>query len=246
MTLNAAIEAQDGIVLASDSRATIGDPRGLTAIDDVHTKIFKLSDYCGIAVSGASELANRFIDSLQKVLSEKKLVDVDPIVNEILEWGKSEYVKWFGTRPWTSTTQQGQITDQRPGMIFIVCGYNEQTDKRSRIYLLNSALDFAPQLCVARHMLAGVPQYAIYLMHRLYNPQMKLVNVRALAAYLITETATQDPKVGGPVRMAEISLEKGYQELSEDLIQSIIKKNDEQNIKLREFFFKGEEDDRKN
>jgi len=111
--------------------------------------------------------------------------------------------------------------------------------------MLNSALDFTPQLCVAK-MLAGVPQYATYLMHRLYNPQMKLVNVRALAVYLITETATQDPKVGGPVRMAEISLEKGYQELSENLIQSIIKKNDEQNIKLREFFFKGEEDDRKN
>lgn len=164
-------------------------------------------------------------------------MDVDPIVNEILEWGKSEYIKWFGNRPWTSTTQKGQIIDQRPGMMFIVSGYNEQTDKRSLIYLLNSALDFAARLCVARHMLAGVPQYTIYLMHRLYNPQMKLVNVRALAVYLITETATQAPKVGGPLRMAEISLEKGYQGLSEDLIQSIIKKNDEQKTRLCEFFF---------
>jgi len=39
MTLIASIKAQDGIVLASDSRGTIGDPRGLTAIDDVHKKI---------------------------------------------------------------------------------------------------------------------------------------------------------------------------------------------------------------
>lgn len=73
----------------------------------------------------------------------------------------------------------------------------------------------------------------------LYNPQMAVVHLRALAAYLISETATQDPKVGGPIRIAEITPEKGYQELDESIVNEIIKKNEEQNLKLRKFFFEG-------
>jgi hypothetical protein len=87
--------------------------------------------------------------------------------------------------------------------------------------------------------IAGIPQYATYLIHRLYNPQMAVVHLRALAAYLISETATQDPKVGGPIRIAEITPEKGYQELDESIVNEIIKKNEEQNLKLRKFFSEG-------
>jgi 20S proteasome alpha/beta subunit len=241
MTLIVAVEAQDGIVLAGDSRGTIGDPRGLTAINDSFDKIFKLSDYCGIGISGASELANKFIDSLQLKIKEKNLVKVDDIVDEIYVSGKEGYNKWFGPKPWYSTAQQGgQIVDLRPVMTFVVCGYNNAGDNKSRIYILTSQFDFVPQLCTGGHMLAGVPQYAVYLLHRLYNRQMKLENVTALSAYLITETATQDPKVGGPVKISQITADKGYEALKPEVIKSIIEKNDGQNIKLREFFFKGE------
>jgi predicted proteasome-type protease len=246
MTLIAAVEAQDGIVLAADSRGTVGDPRGLTAINDTHNKLFKLSDYCGIGISGASELANRFVDSLKTQINEKNLIDVDDIVNLIYDWGKAEFRKWFGEKPWHSTTQQGQILDQRPALIFIACGYRTNGDKKSRVYLLNSALDFVPQLCTSGHMLAGVPQYAVYLLHRLYNRQMKLENASALAAYLITETATQDPKVGGPVKISRITTDKGYEELKEEEIAAILEKNEGQNIRLREFFFKGGKNDQEN
>lgn len=245
MTLIASLEGQDGLVLAGDSRGTVGDPRGLTAINDTFNKIFKLSDYCGIGISGASELANKFIDSLQKNIQAKDFIDIDEIVNETHSWGKKTYEGWFGTKPWHSTVQQGQIIDQRPGMIFIVCGYNKRGDQKSQIYLLNSGLDFVPQLCKSGHMVAGVPQYAVYLLHRLYNPQMRLQNIASLAAYLITETATQDPKVGGPVRMAQITLNCGYKEFSSDEIRKITDKNEAQNVKLRGFFFKGDNNDKK-
>ena len=69
MTLIAALEGQDGLVLAPDSRGTIGDPRALTAINDTHKKIFQLSEFCGIATSGSAELNNRFIDYFITLIS---------------------------------------------------------------------------------------------------------------------------------------------------------------------------------
>lgn len=76
MTLIAALESQDGMVLASDSRGTIGDPRGLTAINDTHKKIFKLGEYCGLAVSGSAELNDYLVDDFLKLLEGKGLEDV--------------------------------------------------------------------------------------------------------------------------------------------------------------------------
>jgi len=108
--------------------------------------------------------------------------------------------------------------------------------------MVNSQLDFAPQLCTSGHFLGGIPQYAIYLIHRLYNPQMSVVHLSALAAYLIAETATQDPKVGGPIRIAQITEEKGYEELTEQNVSLIVKGNEEQNQKLRQFFFEGKKE----
>ena len=49
-------------------------------------------------------------------------------------------------------------------------------------------------------MMVGVPQYAIYLSHRYYDPNISSDKAAALAEYLISETASQDPKVGGPIK----------------------------------------------
>ncbi|MBM4276336.1 MAG: hypothetical protein FJ130_00435 [Deltaproteobacteria bacterium] len=67
---------------------------------------------------------------------------------------------------------------------------------------------------------------------------MTIKNLASLAAYLIAETATQDPKVGGPIRMAQITTEEGFKELEESVIVEVVKGNEEQNQKLRQFFFK--------
>jgi 20S proteasome alpha/beta subunit len=86
-------------------------------------------------------------------------------------------------------------------------------------------------------MMAGVPQYAIYLSHRYYDPSMSAENAAALAAYLISETASQDPKVGGPIRIAKVTAES-YQELTEPQIYSLIRRNEELNLQLKTHFAK--------
>ena len=62
---------------------------------------------------------------------------------------------------------------------------------------------------------------------------------RLLAEYLIAETASQDPKVGGPIHLSEITPENGYRELSGSEVETIHQSNSELNARLRDFFLKG-------
>jgi hypothetical protein len=70
---------------------------------------------------------------------------------------------------------QGINFDQRPGILFVLGGYRFPADGSTpipMIYLMTSNTRFAPQLAGAYPMMAGVPQYAVYLAHRYYDPEM--------------------------------------------------------------------------
>jgi 20S proteasome alpha/beta subunit len=224
VTLVVAFQGVDGLVLATDSRGTIGDPRGLTAITDSMVKMFKLTKYVGILAYGQAELAAQLVTEVQKILKPEDLY-VSQILEKVRTVLRTKYGDWLKAVP----------QENRPVVGFILGGLEE--DGSAKIYYLSSPLDFAPQLAVTRIALGGIPQYATYLTHRLYNPKMSRKHLVSLAVYVISETATQDPKVGGPIRVAEISKDKGYIELEQNHIQEVMKRNEEINRKLREFFF---------
>ena len=106
------------------------------------------------------------------------------------------------------------------------------------VYLLASNTHFAPQLAGAYPMMIGVPQYAVYLSHRYYDPGISGDSAAALAEYLIGETASQDPKVGGPTRIAKVTT-GGHQALTDDEIAALKKRNQKLNDKLKRFFVSG-------
>jgi len=233
MTLVLALEGREGLLLAADSRGTIGDPRGLTAISDDHIKIklFQLSKYCGVIIAGASELAATLIDELRTKINEASAEYTDQIMNITRDLARSRYQDWFS-----------RVSEERKQVLnFIVSGYDQEigsNNLRPRIWLLSSALDFAPQLCQTGRMMAGVPQYATYLVHRLYNREMNAIEMQRLAAYLISETATQDPKVGGPIRMASITPDVGFAEVDQSRIDDVVEEVGALNEALRSVFFK--------
>lgn len=136
MTLIVALQGKDGLVLAGDSRGTIGDPRGLTAINDTQIKLFQLSPYCGIGTSGASELAAKIIDEFKGILFTKKLEYADDILNELRSCIKSRYDDWF----------EKFKPNDRPGLGFILTGFQRDTTDKliPRTYFLASQTDFAP------------------------------------------------------------------------------------------------------
>ncbi len=227
MTLVVCMKAADGIVLAADSRGTIGDPRGLTAITDTQIKIHQLGKW-GLAMAGASEMGAVLLDELQKNTSIGQSANIDELTHLVAEQSRENFTKWFGSIS----------PENRPAVLMTLAGYRFANDKvpEPMIYMLTSQFNFAPQLFTHGPCMSGIPQYAVYLVHRYYDPGILLENAKALAEYLISETASQDPKVGGPIRIAQITPEKGYEELSEADVQRISKRNQSLNKRLREFF----------
>lgn len=228
MTLVAALKGMDGLVLAADSRATIGDPRGLTAIDDSHYKLFQLTKQVGVAMAGQADLASQLISEIRVGLAGTPATCyIDEVMQLTRGVCRTRYADWFSAVP----------VDKRPYVVFVLGGFTAPPSSEAKIYQLVSANDFAPQLSPGGHSLAGVPQYAIYLLHRLYRPDMQCTHLKRLAAYIISETASQDPKVGGPIRMATVTAANGYEEVGQDVIGEIVTGNESQTAKLQDFFF---------
>ena len=63
-----------------------------------------------------------------------------------------------------------------------------------------------------------MPQYAVYLLNRLYSSDMVVEELEHLAAYVISETASQDGKVGGPIQMAVITSQSSHRLNTEELL----------------------------
>jgi hypothetical protein len=228
MTLAVAIKAADAIIVAADSRGTIGDPRGLTAVNDTQQKLFQFGP-CALAISGAAELTLALLDELGR----RGLNNPAGIDEAVSAFGQAAGI-YDG---WLSTV----TLEHRPSIAIILAGYR-QIDGAApvpMVYLLISNTRFAPQLAGAYPMMIGVPQYAIYLSHRYYDPTISSDSAAALAEYLISETASQDPKVGGPIRIAKV-LPTGYHSLTEADVSILKKRNQSLNNKLKHFFTRGE------
>ena len=225
MTLALAIMAADGIVVAADSRGTVGDPRGLTAVNDTQQKLFQFGT-CGLVIAGASEVALAIIDELGK----KDLMEPDDIDKGLQAFEQAALFcdHWY----------RGIPPEKWPGVLFILAGYrpsNGDPQSSPFVFLLNSNTRFAPQLANKYPMMAGVPQYAVYLSHRYYDPGISCQNAAALAEYLISETASQDPKVGGPIHIAMVKPD-GFNKLTNEDVDSLSKRNLSLNEKLKTFF----------
>jgi hypothetical protein len=70
-------------------------------------------------------------------------------------------------------------------------------------------------------------------------PDLNVEKLLPLGAYVITETASQDGKVGGPVQLMKILPDVGCVPLNEDDIKKILKDNNLRSEKLRQSFLGG-------
>ena len=236
MTLTVALEGKDGIVCATDSRGTFGDPRNITAQNDTMKKLYPITKYSVIMVSGANQQGAMIMNETQQVTAQKHIEGATNIMQKLREISRMRYNEWFPAFP--MVPHQGVTAPPRPGLIFTIAGYDLEGDKPaiSRIYEILSAQDYAPNLFDFGFALSGVPQYATYLLNRLYTREMTVKQLLPLAAYIITETASQDGKVGGDLQMSTITPSKGVEILDSESVKRILKSNEDKSNKLHELF----------
>jgi hypothetical protein len=128
----------------------------------------------GIAFAGSAETAAALVDEYRKRNIDSKS-NVDELANEIAKVSADLFGQCFREiRP-----------AERAGVVLLVAGYRRAPgalEAEPLIYMLNSQANFAPGLA-PETMMAGVPQYAVYLFHRYYDRNITLERARALAEY---------------------------------------------------------------
>lgn len=241
MTLLVALTGKDGIVLAADSRGTFGDPRGITAQNDTMNKTFIIAEQAAVLVAGSGEVGTLLLQDFAAAYPPATLGGATAAVTALRAMARQKYGEWFPSLPAVAPqamVQAGQIA-ARPDLVYVVAGHDAQPDgsRTPAIYQLTSAVDFAPMLHNYGFAVAGVPQYALYLLNRLYQPERTIEELAALAVYAITETASQDGKVGGPVRIITIPVDGQAQALSTEAVREIMDANEQRSENLKNSFF---------
>lgn len=234
MTLILALQGADGIVMAADSRGTFGDPRAVTAQNDSILKVHQLSKYAGVLIAGDGGIATTLLSSWpQDINAAVGVTEVMVNFRNLVRQRIMDWFQYFTIQPTNPTMPV------RPTLTFILAGYDPQPNGTGvpAIFALPGFTDFAPAKLDYGFALDGVGQYALYLLNRLYRKDRPIQELENLAAYSITETASQDGKVGGPVRMATITPQEGYRQLTDDVVDGIINSNAHRNEALRRSFY---------
>lgn len=238
MTLCVCIKGKDGMVLASDSRGTFGDPRAVTAQNDNMRKLYLVSKYVGDILAGSGELGAMVMNEISEKIRSSKIEGVTPIMGEIRKVLIQRYQEWFAG--YQIMPVPGNPNPVRPTLVVLIAGYDIDSAGKptiQKIYSLNCHFNFAPMLHDYGFAIEGVAQYALYLLNRLYTPESNVDKLLPLAAYVISETASQDGKVGGPIQTVKITSDGGGVTLSPEDINNIVSSNTDRSKKLRSMFF---------
>src|ERR1700688_1943482 len=232
MSLLVCLRGTDGLVLATDSRGTFGDPRGVTAQNDQIKKLYLANERVGILVAGAGDLGSTVVSGFL-ALPDTASLGVTELTMALHSYARKQFTEWFPL--FTIKPTASDPRPARPDLNFIVAGFG--LDHKPKIYRMSSSLDFAPMLNNYGFGVDGVAQYALYLLNRLYDPASAIDELQCLAAYIIAETASQDGKVGGAIQVATITI-RGSQILTLSAVETIVDANKERSLGLKNSFMK--------
>lgn len=217
MTLTIALQGSDCVVLGCDSRGTFGDPRGgATAVIDIMLKTSVLSPHVGVLMGGAGELGDAVTMEFLDAQRGKAIDGVSEVMREFRTHLSQKWNEYFANVPF----------EHRPGCIFTLGGLDPGPSgdiyNIPRIYTLPSQFGFAPGLHRYGFACVGIPVYATYILNRRYERTASAEVLAGLVAFAIKETASQDQRVGGSIRIVIIKPE-GTKELDPAEIEELLK-----------------------
>src|ERR1700731_2969173 len=103
MSLLVCLLGTDGLVLATDSRGTFGDPRGVTAQNDLIKNLYLANEGGGILVAGAGDLG------------------VTELTMALHRYARAQFGQWFEL--FAIKPMVGDPRSARPDLNFMVAGF---------------------------------------------------------------------------------------------------------------------------
>jgi len=203
VTLVLALAGTDGVVLAGDSCTAI-EEEDRRLVTDTSRKIFQVSDHVSVALCGRGDLG---VYLLEKLVREARVREIDGITSLF------EFAPQFLTAAYDEATCRVQSTS-KPPVGFIFAGLDRDAwgiYSQPRICSIYEWEGFQPLISTTGWDASGIVWIAEYLISRFHHRSMTVGQLAKLASLAISETASQDSRVGGEPLIAAIT-DSGYQE----------------------------------
>ncbi len=219
MTLAFALRGTNGLVLGADSRVT-----SLEGTADTSTKFLQVNREVGVLTFGMAEVGYKAITRLVASdftgVRKKRIVHFSEIAEKADVIFKQTFMDWIDNSRKNSIDLQP--TDPRLTTGFILGGFDLNETNQFKILLWHS-----PNFQRQERFEIIAAQWIIsqYLFNHLYYYEMNVEQLKRLAVFMLVETEMISPSVGGPSQIATVTLENGFQRLSEKEIQDLINEN---------------------
>jgi len=224
MTLAFALRGSDGLVLGSDSRAS--GPEGST---DTSTKFLQINREIGVLTWGLAEVGYTGINNLFNVVNrpsdfgtKKRLVYLTEIIDAAGKIFKQTYDEYIEKQKQTDKNFDEQNPLLNTG--FVLGGYDANETNQFKIYSWQSQSQFEI-VESPTDLIAAQWSISQYLNMHLYYPEMNVEQLRRLAVFMLIETEKISSTVGGQLQIATVTLDRGFQRVSEKEISDIIHEN---------------------
>lgn len=225
MTLAIALRAQDGLVLASDSRVTGGQPGSA----DTSQKFLQVNRDVGVMCYGLAVPGYNGITRLVNEVNppyQRNIAYFSEIAARAEEIFKDEYRKWISNQ-----RSGGTEVDENTSLVgFILAGYDSNETNQFRIVHWRSPNfqeEYRDDILAAQWFISR------YLIDMFYFREISVECLKELVVFILTETSAVEPSVGGPIQMATITLSEGFQKVYDNDIRELLKKNQERHTYFR-------------
>lgn len=225
MSLVIALKSVSGdVVLASDQRGTIGDPRGVVCTDDDQEKLLTFKTGAVAMVGDIDRLVIPVNEALVKIKQDGS----DPLVTVI------DTVRTYFNLHWSHKKVKEECVKRPEASIVFADVKNGST----RICSLTSEDDFGPSAHSLSFSAQGMHQYVFYFRKRLWRNNMSIDDVTRLAIFIVCETGLVEPKVGKEPVVVKIMRDGSIVMMSRAEIDHIIEENNQRYADFATQFFR--------
>ena len=124
---------------------------------------------------------------------------------------------------------------------FVVGGYDMVETNQFRVHSFTSEGDFAPKETSQSLFLSAQWHLSQYLGDLFYHEHMTVSSVAELVAFMVQATSSISDGVGGPIQLATVTTESGFQSVHSREVEAILERNalryaDIQRVLMEEVF----------